>query len=127
MPDNNPPPGWYRDPAGIGEGRYWDGTSWTQSVSRAGETINVPIDPNQAALPPIPGSELRPPAPAASPSAVTVNAPSKSPMGAIIGVIVAILVVVLIVVVVNNNGDSSDNDTPPATNPPATEAPPSSG
>ena len=117
MPMNNPPPGWYRDPTGFGEGRFWDGTAWTNSISRANETISAPIEPERAALPPVPGSELRPPA--ATP-AVMVNAPNRSPIGAILGGIVAILLVVVIIVLVTGNDDSTDNETPPATNAPAT-------
>ena len=26
-------PGWYRDPAAHGDGRYWDGERWTASVT----------------------------------------------------------------------------------------------
>jgi Protein of unknown function (DUF2510) len=31
------PAGWYADPAGRFELRYWDGTTWTEHVSRAGQ------------------------------------------------------------------------------------------
>jgi hypothetical protein len=31
------PAGWYTDPAGRFELRYWDGTAWTEHVSRAGQ------------------------------------------------------------------------------------------
>ena len=31
------PAGWYADPAGRYELRYWDGTTWTEHVSRAGQ------------------------------------------------------------------------------------------
>ena len=120
MPQNTPPPGWYRDPTAVGEARYWDGTMWTNSVSRASETIDVPIEPERASLPPLPGSELRPPA--SAPPSVTVNAPNRSPIGAIVGGIVAIAVVIVVIVLVSNN-DSSDDESPPATNAPATEAP----
>lgn len=122
MPQNQPLPGWYHDPTGAGEGRYWDGTIWTNAVTRANETFEVPIEPERASLPPVPGSELHPPTPVAAPAPVTVNAPSRSPLGAIIAVILAIAVVVVIIVLVNDN-DSSNNESPPATNAPATEAP----
>lgn len=122
MPENHHSPGWYRDPTGAGEGRYWDGTTWTSAVSLADQTFDVPIEPERASLPPIPGSELRPPAPAAAPPSVTVNAPSRSPIGAIIGGILAIVVVVVVIVFLTND-DSSNDESPPPTNAPATEAP----
>jgi hypothetical protein len=31
------PAGWYADPAGRFELRYWDGGTWTEHVSRAGQ------------------------------------------------------------------------------------------
>lgn len=31
--DGSPPAGWYRDPAGAGRLRYWDGTAWTHHVA----------------------------------------------------------------------------------------------
>jgi hypothetical protein len=31
------PAGWYADPAGRYELRYWDGSTWTEHVSRAGQ------------------------------------------------------------------------------------------
>ena len=31
------PAGWYADPAGRFELRYWDGGAWTEHVSRAGQ------------------------------------------------------------------------------------------
>ena len=120
MPENNPLPGWYRDPSGFGEGRYWDGAFWSSSVSRGGATIDAPINPEHLAVPPVPGSEFIAPAPVRYPVAVKTNGRSSSV--AIIGGIAAVLVGVLILLAVNS-GDSSNDDTPPATNPPATEAP----
>ena len=31
----NPPAGWYRDPAGLADMRWWDGDRWTASVRPA--------------------------------------------------------------------------------------------
>jgi hypothetical protein len=31
------PAGWYADPAGRFDLRYWDGGAWTEHVSRAGQ------------------------------------------------------------------------------------------
>lgn len=36
------PAGWYADPAGRFELRYWDGAQWTEHVSRAGQQYTDP-------------------------------------------------------------------------------------
>ncbi len=36
------PAGWYADPSGRYELRYWDGTAWTEHVSRAGQQFTDP-------------------------------------------------------------------------------------
>ena len=36
------PAGWYPDPSGRFEMRYWDGTAWTEHVSRAGQQYTDP-------------------------------------------------------------------------------------
>jgi hypothetical protein len=36
------PAGWYNDPAGRYELRYWDGAAWTEHVSRAGQQYTDP-------------------------------------------------------------------------------------
>jgi hypothetical protein len=36
------PAGWYPDPSGRFEMRYWDGDKWTEHVSRAGQTYTDP-------------------------------------------------------------------------------------
>jgi hypothetical protein len=36
------PADWYKDPAGRYEYRYWDGSKWTDNVSRAGVTYKDP-------------------------------------------------------------------------------------
>ena len=56
------PAGWYQDPTGQGDGRYWNGASWTESVDRGGVTVNVAIDPSQAQVPPVAGTEVMIPA-----------------------------------------------------------------
>lgn len=39
------PADWYKDPSGRYEYRYWDGTKWTDNVSRAGVTYKDPPVP----------------------------------------------------------------------------------
>jgi len=36
------PSGWYADPAGRYELRYWDGSAWSEHVSRAGQQFTDP-------------------------------------------------------------------------------------
>ena len=36
------PAGWYADPSGRFELRYWDGSAWTEHVSRAGQQATDP-------------------------------------------------------------------------------------
>lgn len=134
MPESTTPAGWYIDPFGQADGRYWNGLRWTDAVSRGGVTLKLPPDPDQVAIPPIPGSELRAPAgPSAGPQGTPPPAsPKRSPALAVIGVLVAIAVAVLIVVVLTRD-DSGDTPTPatdtpastgaPVTEPPVTEPP----
>lgn len=42
-PTSNPPFGWYPDPSGRHEKRYWDGTRWTEHVSDADQQSNDPL------------------------------------------------------------------------------------
>jgi hypothetical protein len=38
-------PGWYADPAGSFDHRYWDGRAWTEHVSRGGVASTAPVVP----------------------------------------------------------------------------------
>jgi hypothetical protein len=38
-------PGWYADPSGRYEHRYWDGVGWTEHVSRGGVASTAPVVP----------------------------------------------------------------------------------
>ena len=49
-----PSAGWYSDPAGVYESRYWDGTSWTEHVSDRGVTSTAPTQAAFAAPAPTP-------------------------------------------------------------------------
>ncbi len=40
-----PPPGWYADPAGHHEHRYWSGDAWTEHVSDRGVVSTDPLPP----------------------------------------------------------------------------------
>ena len=41
-PESTVPAGWYADPSGRFELRYWDGSAWTEHVSRAGQQYTDP-------------------------------------------------------------------------------------
>jgi hypothetical protein len=41
-PQTTVPAGWYADPSGRFELRYWDGNAWTEHVSRAGQQYTDP-------------------------------------------------------------------------------------
>ena len=117
------PAGWYQDPTGQGDGRYWNGASWTESVNRGGATVNVPIDPSQAQVPPVVGTQVSIPSPASGNQNVNVTSHRRSPLGAIIGVIFVVLAIVVILAIVSNNDSSDDTPTPDSTSVPATDAP----
>jgi hypothetical protein len=44
-PDGMPVAGWYPDPNGVFQHRYWDGRAWTEHVSRDGVTSLAPVVP----------------------------------------------------------------------------------
>lgn len=129
------PPGWYQDPTGQGESRYWNGSSWTQTVSRGGATLDVPIDPAQAVQPPVPGTQMQAPVPPSQPTTVVQQSSSRSPIGTIVAVVVALVALVVVLAVIGNaTGDDSPTpgtDQPPAEQPPeetpAPEAPAEDG
>ena len=126
------PQGWYADPTSPGGARYWNGVSWTQAVSRGGVTFNAPIDPAQATLAPVPGTQVAAPPPIAGrPTSVEYALPSdqsssNSTLGVVLGVLVAFFVVLMIFAIVSND-DSSDQSPPSTDAPPATEAPAEGG
>lgn len=121
MTDDEFPPGWYEDPTAPGEGRYWNGTTWTEAVSRGGATVNLPIDPAIAEIPPVPGTQMSiPPIAAAAPTTGTGGS-NRSRVGIIVGALVVVVVAALIFALANN--DSSDSPTPGTDAPPASGAP----
>jgi hypothetical protein len=133
MTNGSTPAGWYQDPTGQGDARYWNGTAWTQSVDRSGTTVNVPIDSTLAQQPPVPGTQVQIPTPAAAPAPQTVvqQSSSSSPLGTIIGVVVVVLLFVVVLAFIGNNNSSSDTPTPgsdaPPAEAPATDTPPATG
>ncbi|MGH2703948.1 MAG: CPBP family glutamic-type intramembrane protease [Actinomycetota bacterium] len=55
MRGNAPAPGWYPDPGGRHEDRYWDGSAWTLGISDRGVVAEDPLPlPDQARPPPGP-------------------------------------------------------------------------
>ncbi len=105
------PPGWYRDPSGQGDGRYWNGVSWTEMVDRGGTTVNVAIDPTLAQMPPAPGTQYAKPVPYAAAQTVNVSTSRSPGWGVIIGGIVVALIGIVILIAVNS-GSSDDTPTP---------------
>lgn len=119
-----PAPGWYRDPTGSYEFRYWDGSRWTNQVSSggtAGADPN-PVDPTVATTPPAPGSAAPGSQSGAPPQQIQVTQKGGgSSVGSVIAAIFGIVaIVVLIIVLVNQSGDDADSPTEP---PVTTEAP----
>src|SRR5215831_8298003 len=69
------PAGWYDDPAGRHEKRYWDGTGWTAGVYDGGVTVTDP-----------PGSPGTPVTASTEPLLVAADAPAgNAPAGAVPG------------------------------------------
>ena len=68
---SNNPSGWYPDPSGRPQQRWWDGAAWTDFVSADGKTF---VDTPSAA-PPAPPTVHTAPAP--------VAAPTPTPAGAV--------------------------------------------
>lgn len=115
------PAGWYQDPTGQGDARYWNGVAWTQSVDRSGTTADIAIDPALAQQPPTPGTQVQAPTPAAPAPQTVVQQSSGSPLGTIVGVVVVILLVIVVLAFIGNS-NADDTPVPGSDNPPA-EAP----
>ena len=130
MTNGTSPSGWYQDPTGQGDSRYWNGVAWTESVNRGGAVVNVAIDPSQAQTPPAPGTQVAPPAqqyvPPPPPPAQTVNvseSPHHSVLGVIFGALAVLFLVVLLYAAISSNDSGGDTPTP-GTNAPAEEPAP---
>jgi hypothetical protein len=111
--------GWYRDPTGQADGRYWDGARWSDQADRRGVTVSSPIDPAHAGTPPVAGSEYVAQRAAETPT-VAVQPAKSSVVGSVFGAIAVVVAIVALVVALNNNGEDSGDETPTT---PTTEAP----
>jgi len=132
MVDESTPSGWYQDPSGQGDGRYWNGTAWTSSVNRGGVVVDVPIDAERAQQPPFPGTRVKQPAstiaqPAPVPTStvppvVVQSAPQGgSGFGAILAIIAIVFFVTLMIFAISNSSsdENPDGEPAPTAEPPA--------
>lgn len=101
------PPGWYRDPTGLYDYRHWNGSGWSNQVSKSGTTMADPtaLDSTVASTPPAPRSA----APASQPPPAPQQHVTQRSGSSAAGWIAAAL------------GD----DSTPVTEPPATTEAPS--
>jgi hypothetical protein len=118
--------GWYRDPTGQADGRYWDGERWSDQADRRGVTVSSPIDPAHANTPPVAGSDYvaqRAPEPASQ--TVSVQPAKSSVLGPVFGAIAVVVAIVALVIALSNNSDDGDENpsTPTSDAPAVTEAP----
>jgi hypothetical protein len=119
---NTTPAGWYADPQGEAQYRYWDGTAWTQQVhGPAGATPQAaPQSPPQQAAPPPqqaapPPPQSGPPPPQAGPPPHQASPQGPGPAigqpgyvapkpprstGRLVGQIAAVIVGLIVIVVV---------------------------
>lgn len=122
--------GWYRDPTGHGDGRYWDGQRWADQVNRQGVTMTSPMDPAGAETPPVAGTEYI--APLAPDTNDSPAAPTKSsPLAPVLGGLAVVVALIALIIALNSGDDGDDKPTttsttveaPAATNPPDTSPP----
>ena len=128
MTDSTTPPmlaGWYHDPSGVGDARYWNGSAWTTSISTDGVTLNVPIDADKARVPPVPGTEFTAPPPG-QPTPAQTPPPSsgKSSGGMVTAIVVlAVAIIAAVTLAIVFGGSDSDNGPTPTDGPAQTDAP----
>lgn len=103
---SDPPqaPGWYADPHGRHERRYWDGSTWTERVADGGASGTDPIG-----APPPPPAAGGPGSGAPAPATGTGAGTSRPPVALLAGIGVLVLVVVvvgaIVLLAVNGDGD----------------------
>lgn len=73
------PPGWYDDPAGPGNERWWDGTQWTESTRPATDQGGIPAAPGPQ--PDSSGPPSEPPPVSAAPTMAAAGPPPGGPGG----------------------------------------------
>ena len=114
--------GWYRDPTGQHEQRYWDGTTWTDHVSSQGRQTREPIAAGSAstagaAAQATPAGtavaagstpSVHPPTPP-GPAVAPYGAPKKKRRGCLPIALAAVAMLVLIGVVAAVAGSGSDD------------------
>jgi hypothetical protein len=106
--------GWYRDPTGQADGRYWDGQRWSDQVDRQGVTVSTPIDPANAETPPVSGSEYVVPSGTGT-QTETVQPAKSSLVGPVFGAIAVVVAIVALVVALSNNNDDDTEENPTTT------------
>jgi len=94
-------------------------------------TLDAPIDPAQATLPPAPGTQVGAPPPTIEYRLPNDDSNDRATLVVVAGVFVACFVVLMIFAIVSNDGSSdqspSSTDAPPATEAPTTVAPAEGG
>ena len=95
------PSGWYTDPTGRYEYRYWNGSQWTTEVSSAGTSTAdaSTMDPSMANTPPAPGTAAPSAPPPPTQPAVQVTQKSGSAIGTIIGVALGVIAVIVLILI----------------------------
>jgi hypothetical protein len=92
---NTTPAGWYADPQGQAQYRYWDGTAWTQQVHGPAGAAPQPAPP----APPVPSAPPQSPGPAIGAPGYVAPTPPRS-KGRLIGQIAAVIVGIIVIIVV---------------------------
>lgn len=106
-------PGWFPDPTGRFEFRWYDGNGWTASVSRAGAQLHDPIDVVPAPLMPLGGAGV-PPVPRHSeiPLGVMSSEPaakSRTSLFVAVGLAAVAAVAVALIVIVPSDSKKADS------------------
>jgi hypothetical protein len=107
------PAGWYPDPSGRNDHRYWDGSAWTDQVSRAGvQAVDPlqpePVQPVATPTPPPPTTQPNPLPPSAAAPVSTAPTGKKKPVYTRWWFIVGAVIVVLLVIAAAAGGGSDD-------------------
>ena len=119
------PAGWYRDPTGKYNARYWDGQQWTANVNSGSANLTDEPPEDMRFVTPAPGTQATAAAP--PPSVQVTQQASRSSVGTAMAVLVAIIAIALLVFVLNQSGDGDGAGTTPASDPPATTQAPADG